>query len=371
MALNDNDSIVDGIGLPLNGTGSATAVLTSSPLLLIDQAPPIVTSFTAVNPGVARASFVDFRLTFSENVFGVDASDFALETTGSLSGLSVLNIARSNNVYTVTVAAGSGNGTLRLKLVDNDSITDLADLPLGGTGLGNGDFTSSSGYTLENTGAGSISGVLYQDLNKNGIRDNGEPPQSNWTVYLDNNRNRVLDFGDVTTTTAADGSYVFNGLFSGQYTVTEVIQAGWEQTAPGPNSYPIKGITVSQPGTGFTSSEAPSVSADGRYIVFSSSAALVPGDTTIGDIFLYDRVLGSTSKITNGLGGAVANSGSFLPAISNDGRMVAFYSFASNLVADDTNGQPDVFIYDSQTQITTLISRAPMDRSLTEPLTLA
>ena len=360
VALNDDDTIVDANALPLRGVGSAAAVFTSSPLLVIDQAPPLATSLAANNPSTTRAASVGFRLTFSENVSGVDVSDFAVLTTGSIAGAAVSNVTVLGNVYTVTVATGTGNGSLQLRLVDNDSIVDAVGLPLGGAGAGNGDLTSTVGYSLENTGASSISGVLFQDLNNNGIREATEPPLSNWSVYLDNDRNRQITAGEPTTTTAADGSYTFSGLFSGQYNVSEVLPAQWEQTSPGAGNFPIKRISVTTTGTeGAFASDSPSLSADGRYVAFESSSILVPGDTSISDIFVYDRVTNSLSKVSVGLAGAVADGNSLSPAISNDGRMVAFYSSATNLVAGDTNGLIDVFVYDRQTQTTTLVSLGP------------
>ncbi len=98
-------------------------------------------------------------------------------------------------------------------------------------------------------------------------------------------------------------------------------------------------------------SHAPSLSADGRYGAFESSAAnLVPGDTNgVSDIFVRDRVASTTQRVSVGSGGVEANGISREAAISADGRWVAFASAATNLVAGDTNGRSDVFVYDRQT----------------------
>ena len=77
-----------------------------------------------------------------------------------------------------------------------------------------------------------ISGQVFNDLNANGLKDGGESGQSGWTVYLDANGNGQLDTGETSTTTAADGSYSFDGLAAGTYTVAEVQQSGWQQTSP-------------------------------------------------------------------------------------------------------------------------------------------
>ncbi len=105
-------------------------------------------------------------------------------------------------------------------------------------------------------------------------------------------------------------------------------------------------------------SSRPAVSADGRYVAFSSDANnLVSGDTNgVRDIFVYDRDTNTTQRISIRTGGEQGNSNSFSPVISDDGRIVAFYSHASNLVSGDTNGRADVFAHDRQTGETTLMS---------------
>ena len=74
-------------------------------------------------------------------------NDFALTVVG-LTGTSITGISGSGSVYTVAVSTGSGIGTIRLDVVDDDSIVDFALLPLGGAGEGNGDFTSGETYNV-------------------------------------------------------------------------------------------------------------------------------------------------------------------------------------------------------------------------------
>jgi Tol biopolymer transport system component len=93
------------------------------------------------------------------------------------------------------------------------------------------------------------------------------------------------------------------------------------------------------------------LSADGRFVAFWSSATnLVPGDTNgVGDIFVHDRQTGVTERVNVDSGGGQANGRSGFAALSADGRFVAFSSHASNLVLGDTNGVSDVFVYDRGT----------------------
>ena len=105
-------------------------------------------------------------------------------------------------------------------------------------------------------------------------------------------------------------------------------------------------------------SVAPSLSADGRLVAFDSGAAnLVDGDTNgVHDIFLRDRAGGSISRVSVASNGEQADAKSWAPSISSDGRIVAFVSAATNLVAGDTNGVPDVFVRDLERQETVRVS---------------
>jgi Tol biopolymer transport system component len=100
------------------------------------------------------------------------------------------------------------------------------------------------------------------------------------------------------------------------------------------------------------------LSADGRFVAFDSEATnLVEGDTNhVTDVFVRGLQTGITTRVSVSSSGKQANYNSFFPSISADGRFVAFDSFASNLVAGDTNGRRDVFVHDLQTGRTTRVS---------------
>ena len=106
------------------------------------------------------------------------------------------------------------------------------------------------------------------------------------------------------------------------------------------------------------SSDAPAISSDGRYVAFASTATnLVPGDTNgLSDVFVRDTVASTTRLVSVGTGGAQANGASDQPSISSDGRYVAFRSAASNLVASDTNGHTDIFVRDLVAGTTSRVS---------------
>jgi hypothetical protein len=111
------------------------------------DSPPIVLSSVRANSNPTNMATVDFTVTFSKLVTGVNNSDFALTTVG-VTGASITNISGSGTTYTVTVNTGSGNGTIRLDVVDDDSIRDGSNNPLGGNGSGNGSYTSGQMYTI-------------------------------------------------------------------------------------------------------------------------------------------------------------------------------------------------------------------------------
>ncbi len=116
-------------------------------------------------------------------------------------------------------------------------------------------------------------------------------------------------------------------------------------------------VSVKPDGTGVTQSTSPSINADGRYVAFMSSARLVSTDTDFNDdIYLRDRVLKRTFRISVNSNGEGANFHSFRSSISANGRFIAFESAASNLVTGDTNGSADIFVRDRVLKQTTRIS---------------
>jgi Tol biopolymer transport system component len=103
---------------------------------------------------------------------------------------------------------------------------------------------------------------------------------------------------------------------------------------------------------------SPSISPDGRFVAFYSYATnLVPGDTNNHrDIFVRDTLTNTITRVSVDSAGNQANEDSFSPSISTDGRFVAFESLATNLVPGDTNDNPDIFVRDTLTNTTTRVS---------------
>jgi Tol biopolymer transport system component len=137
----------------------------------------------------------------------------------------------------------------------------------------------------------------------------------------------------------------------------------------------ITTIRISLGANGAEANEAsysPSISPDGRYVAFASRASnLHPDDTdSLSDVYVRDRVLGTTTLVSRagGAAGAKGNAGSYAPSISDDGRYVVFESLANNIHPDDAiysggGGGPvpdpfrDIYVRDLQVNTTTLASR--------------
>jgi Tol biopolymer transport system component len=104
-----------------------------------------------------------------------------------------------------------------------------------------------------------------------------------------------------------------------------------------------------------------SVSTNGRYVAFQSAAGnLVDEDTNgVSDIFVYDLGSGGIERVSVSSDGTQGNNFSYYPSISANGRYVAYYSYATNLVDGDTNGHADIFMHDRSTGKTTRLSMGP------------
>ncbi|MFJ4264868.1 S-layer homology domain-containing protein [Paenarthrobacter nicotinovorans] len=111
-------------------------------------------------------------------------------------------------------------------------------------------------------------------------------------------------------------------------------------------------------GSGNGKSGEPSISADGRYVAFSSRATdLVPEDSSrLTDVFVRDMVTGTTKLVSGTPAGTAGDGNSIGPSISGDGQAIAFTSTAKNLVDGSANGSSDVFVRDMTTQTTRLVS---------------
>ena len=122
----------------------AVEVSSLSNFVLVSDNPSVVSSDRA-GPYPTNAASVDFYVTFSETVTGVDTTDFDVFTTGAVSGAAVTGVSGSGDSYTVTVSTGSSEGTVRLDVLNNGTIIDDGSNPL------DGGFTGGESYTIDKT----------------------------------------------------------------------------------------------------------------------------------------------------------------------------------------------------------------------------
>lgn len=111
------------------------------------------------------------------------------------------------------------------------------------------------------------------------------------------------------------------------------------------------------------------ISTNGQYVLFESSASdLAPGATNhSNEVFLRDLGANTTALVSIGTDGTAGNGSSRDSVMTPDGRYVAFVSEANNLVADDTNHIPDIFVCDRQGEVTRLVSVGAMSPTLVGP----
>lgn len=138
----DDDSIVDQDFNPLGDVGAGNGNFASGESYVIDKTMPAISSITRANSNPTSKTSINFLVTFSESVAGVDPSDFSLNTT-EVAGAAVSSVSGSGTTRTVKVSTGSGDGMIRLDAIDNDSILDLASNPL------NSGFTTGETYTID------------------------------------------------------------------------------------------------------------------------------------------------------------------------------------------------------------------------------
>jgi hypothetical protein len=165
----DNDSILDAINNPLGGVGVGNGSFSAGEFYTIDKSMPVVTGILRADSDPTTADLIGFRIGFSEAVTGVDAGDFILTTTGGITGVTItaIGLEGAGNTYLIVISTGSGNGTVRLDLIDNDSIMDSGGHPLAGVGSGNGNFSSGEVYTINRV----VAAKVIEIFRSNGTND--------------------------------------------------------------------------------------------------------------------------------------------------------------------------------------------------------
>ena len=165
-------------------TVQPTSSITPFPI----DSPPVVLAVARVDTTPTNAAVVRFRVTFSEFVTGVDSFppiiDFGLGIGGGITGASITGVtAESGSSYLVQVNTGSGSGTIQLYAMDDDSIHDSLGQPLGGTGIGNGNFTSGETYTINKVTQTTLTSTFSSNGGNDGwVLESGEDSNLGGTI---------------------------------------------------------------------------------------------------------------------------------------------------------------------------------------------
>jgi Ca2+-binding RTX toxin-like protein len=150
LTLKDNDSIKNALGVALGDSKGGTNGDFAGGAYTLLKFAPAVASINRRSFDPTAAGTVEYLVTFTQGVSGVDINDFSLAATG-ITGATILSVEEDDTSnYIVRVNTGSGNGTLQLNLVDDDSIKNAIDVPLGNVGARNGNFSGQQ-YTINKT----------------------------------------------------------------------------------------------------------------------------------------------------------------------------------------------------------------------------
>ncbi len=292
LKLVDNDSIVDLSGNKLGGDGLGNGDLTG-PALAIDKVVPTPSSITLVSASLTNAASAVFNVTFSESVTGVDSNDFEIVTTGSIAHASIQSIVLSNGVYVVTVATGTGDGTLQLNLVNDGSITDVAGNSLGG------DLAGPS-CTIDKT-APVVASIKRNDSNPTTASTVG------YTVTFSESVTGV-DVGDFIVTVSGPAGY----------SITSVTGSG--------TTYIVTVKTGSGDGTLRLDVNDNNSIGDAAGNKLGGSATH-DGDYAAGEVYTIDRTHPTTLSLSNSRVAETAPTGTVVGVLSSTGPHSGAYTY--------------------------------------------
>ena len=186
LTLADNDSVINGMSMPLGGVGIGNGTLIGE-VYVINKYAPFVTSVLRADPSPSSAESVRYLVTFSEPVTGVDAADFVLSTSG-LSEAGVSSVTGFDNNYAVLVQTGEGSGSIRLDVLNDGSVVDAAGASL------NGGFTLGEMYEVKRNTPAAQSVTFYSDGKNDGwILESKENSNKGGTA---NSKDAIIRLGD-------------------------------------------------------------------------------------------------------------------------------------------------------------------------------
>ena len=226
---------------------------------------------------------------------------------------------------------------------------------LGCPGSGGGGGSSTSAFAVSTTSAnfGVVDNVYTSTLATTG----GTAPFT-WTLFSGALPTGLPNLSLDPATGVVSGTPTVVGNFNATFTVKD----STGQTATGSVLFAVHprtdlvSIDNSIPPVPGGGSSSPSISDDGRFVAFASSATLIPG--VVGSqIYIHDWQTNQTSLVSQNAVGTAGNGTSSQPTISSNGQFVAFTSLAANLAATPGGSGTQIFLRDTQTNTTALVSR--------------
>jgi VCBS repeat-containing protein len=133
---------------------------------------------------------------------------------------------------TITFAAGETSRQITVEISGDENVELDENFVVKLSNLSRGTLAPDAAIGTILSDDAEIRGVKWYDSNQNGVKDSNEPGLANWTIFIDQNQNGLLDSGEISTTTATDGSYTFSNLTPGTYSISEALQPGWQPTFP-------------------------------------------------------------------------------------------------------------------------------------------
>ncbi|MFK8186436.1 MAG: SdrD B-like domain-containing protein [Phormidesmis sp.] len=238
----DNDS-TNGFGTGIqNPAGHRLSLINNTyreiGLSIIEENDPS----TAVGPQVVTQHLANRDTGSNEWLLGVafrDMDDNDFYSIGE--GLGGLTVNISGNGFNTSVQTGEsggyqtlvpGQGVYSVAFLQGNTLLNSYNVEVGTQSIKQ-DLLIEVGVTPD-PDKGKIVGIQFDDVNEDGIHNSGEVGIAGRTIFLDENGNRQLDNGEATTTTDANGIYIFNNLTPGNYNVIPVIPTGRVQTSPTP-----------------------------------------------------------------------------------------------------------------------------------------
>ena len=262
----------------------------------------------------------------------------------------------TNDLDDTTIEAASG-----IFLYDRTSKTveRVALDSEGNVGMGaasNADISADSRYVVFQSAASNLVADDTNEENDIFVRDLLNKTTERISIGLDDQQS---DGSSGSPALSADGRYIAFASSASNLVEDDTNNSG-DVFVYDRETKSIERVSVDSEGLeGNRFSNAPHISADGRYVSYSSAATnLVEGDTNgVGDVFVRDRLNQTTERISLASSGEQSNGFSFSHGISAGGRYVSYSSVATNLADSDVNRARDVFVYDRTTQTAQLISR--------------